>query len=223
MSKIPLSEFGMSKRGMIAGSLYFSFMIIIVGVTLYFGLIPLERMGIRLDTLPMGVALGIVCQIPMFLLTFVNARRLKKGSGEERMFMKLMKHARMHAIYAVFDAPIAESFWSGIVLSSLVAFLVFLGFNQFLASLIGIIVGTGIHIFSHTGPLRPLFGEGAPLKGVFIVMALNRTVFIISNNLIAPILGHFLFAYYILAGWRIARTRSKAGNSFAIVGEENLG
>ena len=212
MPKMPsvFRELGMKKSTMIAAGVYFSIMITSIVVTLYFRLIPPEQMGIRLDTLPMGIAIGIACQLPMFLLVIVQTRGIRSERDKifgitAETFSKLLKHARVHATYAVFDAPVAESFWSGIVLSSLVAYLTFLGLEPLLASILGIIVGTGIHIIAHCGPLRPLFGEGAPLYGVFIVMALNRTAFIVTNNLIAPILGHFLFANYILLAWRIAK------------------
>lgn len=199
----------MTRKRMIAAGIYFTTMVTSVVVTLYFRLIPLEQMGIRSDTLPIGIVAGVLIQVPMFFLTLITAKRMKKGSEDEKMMSGLMKHARMHATFAVFDAPVAESFWSGIILSSIVVFLQSLGLGIILSSILGILLGTGIHIISHSGPLRPLFGEGAKLEQVYIVMLLNRTAFILTNNLIAPILGHFLFADYILAGWMIARRSKK--------------
>jgi len=200
-----VSELGMKRINIAAGAVYFSFMITSIVVTLYFGLIPLTQMGIRADTLPMGIVAGVICQIPILILVYITARSLEPGSDQEKTYSKLMKHARMHATYAVFDAPVAESFWSGIVLSSLVALLASLGLGVLVASVLGLIIGTAIHIISHLGPLRPLFGEGAPLFQTYFVMLLNRIAFLATNNLLAPILGHFLFASYVLIGWRLGK------------------
>jgi hypothetical protein len=195
----------MKRTNLIAGGVYFAIMITSVVVTLSFGLIPLTQMGIRADTLPMGIVAGVICQIPMLILAYTGRRSLEPGSDREKLMTKLMRHARMHATYAFFDAPVAESFWSGIVLSSLVAYLAYLGLGALYASVLGLLIGTAIHIVSHLGPLRPLFGEGAPLAQTYFVMLLNRIAFIATNNLIAPILGHFLFANYILVGWRLGK------------------
>ena len=199
MPKMPkwVRDMGMSRSSMIQGLLYMAFMATCVAVSLYFGLIPPEQMGLRLDTLPMGIVAGLICQLPLAALAVFVKVQISE---------KTIKTARMHFYAAPLDAPLAELFWSGVVASSIVAFLASLGLTPLFAGTLGAILGAGIHLTSHLGPMRMLVPEEGGWLGwfsFFLTMLMNRLAFVFSNNIVAPILGHALGTFLGLAIWRI--------------------
>ena len=195
-------ESGMTGSALKFSAAYFVFMIACIAVVLYFRLIPWNQMGIRLDTLPLGILVGVLCQVPLQLLSILRLKNRATFTEERRkQIEEIAKHARTHGMSGAFDAPVAELFWSGIVLSSIVVFLAYVGLPSLVAGLLGVIVGTGLHVLSHLlPPLRHLVGE--KWWEFYLVMALNRLAFIISGNIVAPIIGHVLLSWIPLLMYR---------------------
>jgi hypothetical protein len=187
------------------GGLYMLFMGTVVAVTLYFGLIPSAQMGLRLDTLPIGIVAGLLCQLPLLILSFLPTSSLPSFLRllAKPPSMETVKRARMHFYAAPLDAPIAELFWSGVVVSSIVALLASLGLTSLFAGILGVLLGVGIHLTSHVGPMKFLVPEEGGWVGFFLTMALSRAAFVISANIVAPILGHALGSLLGLVIWRM--------------------
>lgn len=195
-----LKELGMTRSKMIAGGLYMTFQASMVAIVLYFQLIPYEQMGIQTNTLLAGLAGGVLCQLPLIALGFTKrGAEAMVGGGEQ--LAKMAKHAKLHGYVGAFDAPIAELFWSGIVLSSVIALLSAFGLPAWSAMLFGLFIGVGLHLCSHVGPLQFLVGDS--WIGFFLTMFSNRVAFLLSGNILAPILGHFLGSWYGLLMFRI--------------------
>ena len=187
----------MSRSARIQGGLYMLFMIIVVVVTLVFGLISPVQMGLRLDTLPMGILAGLVCQLPVMALSYVASQKVGKVTIER---------ARMHFSVSPIDAPVAELFWSGVITSSIIVLLASLGLMPLFAAILGAIIGGGIHLFSHIGPMRwlvPEEGQGLQWFGFFLMMFMNRVAFALTNNIMAAIIGHAMGSLLGLVVWRL--------------------
>ena len=195
-----MKELGMTRSAMIAGGLYMSFQTIVVAIVLYFQLIPYEQMGIRTDTLLWGIVGGVLCQLPLQALGLTD-RGLKSMIGDKENIPKMVKSARLHAYVGAFDAPIAELFWSGIVLTSVIALLGVIGLPAWAATVLGLFLALGLHLCSHLGPLRFLVGDS--WGAFFLTMFSNRATFLLTNNILAPILGHFLSSWLGLLLFRI--------------------
>lgn len=192
----------MTRAKMIAGGLYMTFQASMVAIVLYFQLIPYEQMGIRTDTLLAGLLGGVLCQVPLIAIGFTKrGAEAMVGGGEQ--LAKMAKHAKMHGYAGAFDAPIAELFWSGIVLSSMIALLGAIGLPVWPATVLGLFLGVGLHLCSHVGPLQFLVGDS--WIGFFLTMFLNRITFLLTGNILAPILGHFLGSWYGLLLFRIKK------------------
>jgi hypothetical protein len=195
-----LQELGMTRSKMIAGGLYMTFQASMVAIVLYFRLIPYDQMGIRADTILWGLIGGVLCQLPLIALGFTKrGAEAMVGGGEQ--LAKMAKHAKMHGYAGAFDAPVAELFWSGIVLSSVIALLNTFGLPGWTATVLGLFLGVGLHLCSHVGPLQFLVGDS--WMGFFLTMFLNRLTFLLTGNILAPILGHFLGSWYGLLLFRI--------------------
>lgn len=195
-----LKELGMTRSKMIAGGLYMTFQASMVAIVLYFQLIPYDQMGIRTDTLLAGLIGGVLCQLPPFALVFTKrGAEAMVGGGEQ--LTKIAKHAKLHGYAGAFDAPIAELFWSGIVLTSVIALLNTFGLPGWAATVFGLFLGVGLHLTSHVGPLQFLVGDS--WIAFFLTMFLNRLTFLLTGNILAPILGHFLGSWYGLLMFRI--------------------
>jgi hypothetical protein len=185
---------------MITGGVYMTFQASMVAIVLYFQLIPYHQMGLRTDTLLAGLMGGVLCQLPPFALCLTKrGAEAMVGGGEQ--LAKMAKHAKLHGYAGAFDAPIAELFWSGIVLSSVIALLNTLGLHGWTATAFGLFLGVGLHLCSHVGPLQFLVGDS--WGGFFLTMFLNRLAFLLTGNILAPILGHFLGSWYGLIMFRI--------------------
>jgi hypothetical protein len=195
-----MKELGMKRSAMIAGGLYMSFQTIMVAIVLYFQLIPFEQMGIRTDTLLWGIVGGVLCQLPIQALGFTEFG-LKSMIGDKENMAKMVKSARLHGYVGAFDAPIAELFWSGIVLTSVIALLGAIGLPAWTATVLGLFLGLGLHLCSHLGPLKFLVGDS--WGGFFLTMLSNRVAFLLTNNILAPIIGHFLSSWLGLLMFRI--------------------
>ncbi len=178
---------------MLAGGLYMMFQASMVAIVLYFQLIPYQQMGIRSDTLFVGLVGGVLCQLPLLVLGLTN-RGVETMVGGGEQLAKMAKHAKLHGYVGAFDAPIAELFWSGIVLSTFIALLSTFGLPAGAATLFGLFIGVGLHLCSHIGPLQFLVGDS--WIGFFLTMFLNRAAFLLTGNILAPILGHFLGSWY---------------------------
>lgn len=174
------------------------FMIVVVVVVLIFGWISPTQMGIRLDTLPMGIVAGLLCQLPTMLLSYVGSARAGKVTVER---------ARMHFRVAPVDAPVAELFWSGVIASPIIVFLASLGLDALYAAILGAAIGAGIHLFSHIGPMRMLVPEEDSGRlawfGFFLTMFMSRTAFALSGNIVAAIIGHAMGSFGSLLVWRL--------------------
>lgn len=187
----------MSRAAKIQGGLYMLFMGTVVAVILYFGLIPSAQMGLRLDTLPMGIVAGLVCQLPTMILSFFSRVEISE---------KTIRAARGHLYAAPIDAPIAELFWSGVITSTIITLLASLGLTSLFAAILGAMIGAGIHLTSHLGPMRMTVPEEAGWLGwfgFFLTMFMNRAAFALSNNIVAAILGHAMGTLLGLIVWRI--------------------
>ena len=195
-----MKELGMTRSKLIAGGLYMSLQTGVVAIVLYFQLIPYEQMGIRTDTLLVGIVGGVLCQLPLQALGYTE-RGLKSLIGDNKNISKMTKAARLHGYVGAFDAPIAELFWSGIVLTSVIAFLGAMGLSSGLAAAFGLILGVALHLCSHLGPLQFLVGDS--WIGFFLTMFANRVTFLLANNIVAPIIGHFLSSWLGLLMFRI--------------------
>jgi hypothetical protein len=194
-----MKELGMTRGKMIAGGLYMSFQTSVVAIVLYFQLIPYAQMGIRTDTLLPGIVVGLLCQVPLSALGLIEGMAEKMVGGADQL-AKMAKHARMHGMVGAFDAPIAELFWSGIVLTSVITVLSSLGFDPLWANVLGLILGTCLHLCSHIGPLQ--FLVGGSWIGFFLSMFINRTAFLVTGSIVAPILGHFLMSWLAILMFR---------------------
>jgi hypothetical protein len=187
---------------MIAGGLYFSFQTCMVAIVLYFQLIPNDQMGIRVDTLVAGLIGGVLCQVPLILLGLTKWGAQAMAGGEEQM-AKMAKYAKLHGYAGAFDAPIAELFWSGIVLTTVIGLLSTVGLPSILATILGLVLGVCLHLCSHVGPLSFLVGDS--WGGFFLTMFMNRITFLLTGNILAPILGHFLGSWYGLLLFRFKK------------------
>ena len=196
-----LKELGMTRGKMIAGGLYMTFQASVVAIVLYFQLIPYEQMGIRTDTLIAGLIGGVLCQLPLMALGLTK-RGMESLVGGDQL-AKMAKHAKLHGYVGAFDAPIAELFWSGIVLTSVITILGTLGLPSLAATSFGLFLGVGLHLCSHIGPLQFLVGDS--WIGFFLTMFFNRITFLLTGNILAPILGHFLGSWYGLLIFRIKK------------------
>jgi hypothetical protein len=187
---------------MIAGGVYMTFQASMVALVLYLQLIPYKQMGIRTDTLITGLIGGVLCQVPPLVLVFTKWGAEAMIGGREQL-MKIAKHAKLHGYAGAFDAPIAELFWSGIILTTLIALLGSLGLPAMPATVLGLFIGVGLHLCSHVGPLQFLVGDS--WIAFFLTMFLNRLTFLLTGNIIAPILGHFLGSWYGLLMFRLKK------------------
>ena len=188
----------MSRSAQIQGGLYMLLMIIAVIVTLVFGLISPAQMGLRLDTLPMGIVAGLICQLPIMALSYIASTKVSKITVDR---------GRIHFKVSPIDAPVAELFWSGVITSPIIALLLSLGLFPLLAAILGAAIGAGIHLFSHLGPMRMLVPEGDSKRlawfGFFLTMFMNRVAFGLTNNIVAAIIGHAMGSFGSLVVWRL--------------------
>jgi hypothetical protein len=106
----------------------------------------------------------------------------------------------MHGMVGAFDAPVAELFWSGVVLTSVITVLSSLGFDPLWANVLGLVLGTCLHLCSHVGPLQ--FLVGGSWIGFFLSMFINRAAFLVTGSIVAPILGHFLMSWLAILIFR---------------------
>jgi hypothetical protein len=197
-----LKELGMTRPKLIAAGLYMTFQTSVVAIVLYFRLIPVELMGIRTDTLLAGILGGVLCQVPLIAIGFTERGAASLVGGGDQL-AKMAKHAKLHGYAGAFDAPIAELFWSGVVLTSVIALLNALGLPAWSATLFGLFLGVGLHLCSHIGPLQFLVGHS--WVAFFLTMFMNRATFLLTGNIVAPILGHFLGSWYGLLLFRIKK------------------
>jgi hypothetical protein len=197
-----LKELGMTRSKMIAAGIYMTFQASMVVIVLYFQLIPFEQMGIRTDTLFTGIIGGVFCQLPLIAIGFTK-RGAESLVGGDNQLAIMAKHAKLHGYAGAFDAPIAELFWSGIVLTSVITLLGAIGLPAWSATVLGLFLGVGLHLCSHVGPLQFLVGHS--WVAFFLTMFMNRATFLLTGNIVAPILGHFLGSWYGLLLFRIKK------------------
>ncbi|MGD6851128.1 MAG: hypothetical protein ACQCN6_03615 [Candidatus Bathyarchaeia archaeon] len=167
-----------------------------------FGVLTAEQMGFTLNTLWMGL---LVAAVVLTLTTLLARTNLAYG-----LYVKGLSYIKTREEFDKFwttslrgcdDGLIAETHWSGVVLPLFLLGFIALGIPFIAAAGLAIVARWATHVGAHA--LFPKEKNGARMFGGlnFIAkgLAYEDTVasisFLISGNIIAPILLHHLGAY----------------------------
>ena len=195
----------MEKKTKIAAVIYLAWQISfsIVVSPLVLGLLTAEQMGFTLVTLPMGLLIGA-------LILGIIAAAGRWTSVATWLFTPGLKYIKNREQFEQFwsmtlrgcdDGAIAEIHWSGAILPLLIIALVLLGipfpFNIIPAIFFRWLLHIGAHLTFPRGKAgeREFGSFSFFAKGLLISDIKNSLAFLISGNIIAPIMLHHLDAY----------------------------
>jgi hypothetical protein len=167
-----------------------------------FGILTAQQMGFTLDTLWLGLAVAAV------VLTVTTL--LARTSISYGLYMKGLSHIKTREEFDKFwsvslrgcdDGLIAETHWSGAILPLFMLGFAAIGIPYLLSAGLAIIARWAMHVGAHA--LFPKEKSGARMfgglnfiaKGLAYEDAVASISFLLSGNIIAPILLHHLGAY----------------------------
>jgi hypothetical protein len=167
-----------------------------------FGILTAEQMGYVLDTLPLGLVVGVLTLILISLLAITKLGVSLYADG--------LRHIKTREAFEQFwritlrgcdDGIIAETHWSGTVLPFLMIGLQQTGipypFNVGPAIFLRWMLHVGSHLMfprSESGE-RDVGGVKFFAIGLAYSDVINSLAFIISSNIVAPVLLHHLSGY----------------------------
>jgi hypothetical protein len=166
------------------------------------GILTAEQMGYVVDTLPLGFAVGAITLILISLLAttklgvslYANGLRHIKTRKEFEQFWKI-------TLRGCDDGIIAESHWSGTILPLLMMGFQVTGIPYPVCIGPAILLRWILHVGSHLMFPRSESGErdvgGVKFFAVGLAYSdvINSLAFIISGNIVAPVLLHHLSGY----------------------------
>ncbi len=167
-----------------------------------FGILTAEQMGFTLDTVWLGL---LVAAVVLTLTTLLARTSLAYG-----LYVKGLSYIKSREDFDKFwstslrgcdDGLIAETHWSGVILPLFLLAFIALGIPFIISAALAIVARWATHVGAHA--LFPKEKSGARMFGGldFIAkgLAYEDTVasisFLVSGNIIAPILLHHLGAY----------------------------
>ena len=166
------------------------------------GVLTAEQMGFVVDTFPLGLALGAITLILISLLAitklgvslYADGLRHIKTREEFEQFWKI-------TLRGCDDGIIAETHWSGTVLPLFMIGFQFTGIPYPLSIGPAIVLRWILHVGSHLMFPRSASGErdvgGVKFFAIGLAYSdvINSLAFIISGNIVAPVLLHHLSGY----------------------------
>ncbi len=167
-----------------------------------FGILTAQQMGFTLDTLWLGL---VVAAVVLTVTTLLARTSVSYG-----LYMKGLSHIKTREEFEKFwsvslrgcdDGLIAETHWSGAILPLFMLGFAALGIPYLLSAALAIIARWATHVGAHA--LFPKEKSGARMfgglnfiaKGLAYEDAVASISFLLSGNIIAPILLHHLGAY----------------------------
>jgi hypothetical protein len=193
------------EKTVIIGAVYLAWQVIfsIVMSPLVLGVLTAEQMGYTLATVPMGIIVGV-------LILVIIAVVGRWTSAATWLFVPGLKYVKTREQFEQFwsmtlrgcdDGIIAETHWSGTVLPLLMIALTVIGIpfplNVIPAIFFRWLLHVGAHLMFPRGESgERAFGEVAFFaKGLLISDIKNSLAFLISGNIIAPVMLHHLDSY----------------------------
>jgi hypothetical protein len=198
------TKLGITKKSLAAVIIYLSWQVgfAIAISPLGFGVLTAQQMGFSLDTLWLGllVAAVILTVSTLFARTSIAFSFYSKGLGYVKTRGDFEKFWSA-TLRGCDDGLIAETHWSGTVLPLLMLGFALVGIPYLLCVGLAIAVRWVAHVGAHA--LFPKEKNGARMfgelsfvaKGLLVEDAMSSVSFLISGNIIAPIILHHLGAY----------------------------
>ena len=179
-----------SRKHLVLGLAYLVWQVIFPPFCIATGILNLEQMGIRLDTLPLGLLFALIW-LPF---VYLSAKPLAKWAAKEIKFSNKREIQRFWEINTIgsLDGLIAGMHWSGTVLPLLI--ILFGIVVPFPFSIVLAIVGRWVlHILAHFAVEAgdKMFGpKSFLLKGLFLNDFIESASFLLSGSVIAPMTFH---------------------------------
>lgn len=192
---------------------------------LVLGVLTAEQMGYTLNTVWQGIFVGIIFLIAIAATGIWTSTSI-------RLFSPALKHIKTREEFEEFwtftlrgcdDGIVAETHWSGTILPLFMLGFAALGipypFNAIPAIFLRWIAHVGAHfIFPKTKKgYRVWGGNSFLLKGLLLSDLKNSLAFLISGNIIAPVMLHHLDSY--VTTW--TGNKEKVAKSLGISLKEN--
>jgi len=209
-----------SRKNLVIALAYLVWQVVFPSFCLATGVLTLDQMGIRLDTLPWGLLFAL------FWLPFVyfSARPAAKWATKAIKFSNRREIQRFWVVNTIgsLDGLIAGLHWSGTVLPLLI--MLFSLVVPFPFAVVFAIVGRwGLHVLAHFAVEagNEFFGpKSFLLKGLFLNDFIESASFLLSGSVIAPMTFHLAMAgtKYVGADRMMAK---EAGISWEEVESDN--
>ena len=167
-----------------------------------FKILTAEQMGFTLSTLPLGLLVAGVILAMATGVSLTNAQVAAYAKG----FSNVKTREQFDTAWAMTlrgsdDGFIAETHWSGAVLPLLIMAFTLIGIPFLVSAGLALVARIFLHAGAHLFFPREEYGQRVfggmwfVLRGLALQDSMNAIAFLISGNIITPILLHHISAY----------------------------
>jgi len=165
---------------------------------LFLNILTAEKMGFVVGTATYGLSIGIIISVILGILSSRTAMGLEirsRGFKNIRTREDFEKMWRIQ-LYGCLDGVVAEPFWSGVVLSLLIAGFSLVGIPYIGSAALAIAGRWLLHVVVHALLPGGIHGEGGAGSldfigiGLMFMDVINSLCFLATGNIVAPIIIH---------------------------------